>query len=162
MDFITPRIAIGTFYEARGLVTRRPPEVGAVLNVAAEVNLPPPDGGDYPFEYCKVGLVDGGNSTVRLIAAVTALLDLCGRHSRVLVHCRQGISRSVVVVALGLAIWEGTDLESALQEVCRRRPFAGPHPALVLGGKRLLERYGVLLREELHGLGRLKENRADL
>ena len=99
----------------------------AILNVAAQSSYEPPAG----VEYRKVALTDdGGNDCDQLDRAVDTLHELVQQGHRVLVHCRQGVSRSPSVVAAYLSKYEGHTLNSALEVVQNGRKIADPNSAL--------------------------------
>jgi len=96
MDFVTERLAIGNSTDGRNRSTIKKLGVGAMLNVAADLDLATVPG----VEYAKVGLIDGpGNRPETLVAAVAVLEHLLARHEKVVVVCHEGTSRSACVVA---------------------------------------------------------------
>ncbi|MBI4616970.1 MAG: dual specificity protein phosphatase family protein [Planctomycetes bacterium] len=121
MDWITDRIAIGTFVEARDTSLRASEGVRSILCLDRECapgEIEP--GAQVRVETCH--LDDGpGNDVRRLRLAVELLEQLSIESPRVLVHCRAGRSRSVIVVAAYLVRTKGADPEGALDEVSRRR-----------------------------------------
>lgn len=99
----------------------------AILNVAAQSSYEPPEG----IEYRKIPLKDdGSNDCDEIDRAVDSLHELIDQGHRVLVHCRQGVSRSPLVVAAYLSKYEGHTLNSALEVVQNGRKIADPNPAL--------------------------------
>jgi protein-tyrosine phosphatase len=108
---ITDRIGIGDSSDGRQVLS----VIDAVLNVAVDLDIPPTQGKVYRH---KVGLLDGpGNDDALLLAAVMVLHALNKRHNRVLVHCHEGKSRSVMVVAVYVSIVGGMEFEKTLKEI---------------------------------------------
>ena len=136
MDFVTEHFVIGSRYDAENLPELHRREVGAVLNVAWDLDVSYEGFGSArmarPVEYQKVGLIDGeGNEASTLLAAVFMLYQLRARHTRTLVHCHAGISRSATVLSLYLAGHHGIPFPEALGRVREKRDIVSPHPALV-------------------------------
>ncbi|MFC3568742.1 protein phosphatase [Paracoccus simplex] len=115
------------------------------LNVSLNVDvgpLPLPDGTH--MRRAKVGLIDGaGNTPAHLAAAVLALEGLvtqaspgkphypAHRAGHVLVHCRGGRSRSVIVLAIYLhlrAVGTFPTLDSAVSHIRRARGNSDIYP----------------------------------
>ena len=135
MDFVTEHFAIGSRLDAQNLTALHRNGIGAVLNVAWDLDISHAAAGmsamARPVEYQKVGLIDGeGNEPSTLLAAVYMLYQLRARHERTLVHCHAGISRSSAVLSLYLAGHDTTSFEKALGRVREERPMVQPHPAL--------------------------------
>ena len=85
-------------------------KIDAVLNVAFDLN----DMYDSRFQWYKVGLIDGtGNKEVQIELAYKLLTNLLANDQSVLVHCHEGLSRSVYVVYLFLTK-NGMDKEKAI------------------------------------------------
>jgi hypothetical protein len=136
LDFVTEHFAIGSRLDAQDLPELHRNGVGAVLNVAWDLDVSHASSGHSalgkPLEYQKVGLIDGdGNEPSTLLAAVFMLYQLRARHERTLVHCHAGISRSSTVLSLYLAGHDQTSFSDALDRIRAARPIASPHPELV-------------------------------
>ena len=115
--------------------------VTAILNVAAELDVPLPERLLNPPERHKVGFEDGWDALdAEILAAVLVLDAVAARHSRVLVHCAGGISRSPAVAACWLAWRRGERIEEAILDVMKSRDAADPCPALVCKATRVLDR----------------------
>ncbi len=134
MDFVTKHFAIGSRLDAQDLAALHRNGVGAVLNVAWDLDVSYTGTASaiaQPVEYQKVGLIDGeGNEPSTLLAAVYMLYQLRARHERTLVHCHAGISRSSTVLGLYLAGHDQTSFSDALARVREARPMVSPHRAL--------------------------------
>lgn len=136
MDFVTDHFAIGSRVDAENLDELHRQGVGAVLNVAWDLDVSYDGCGAAsrlrPVEYQKVGLIDGeGNEPSTLLAATFMLYQLRARHTRTLVHCHAGISRSATVLALYLAGHDQTPFAEALSRVRAHREVVSPHAALL-------------------------------
>lgn len=121
---ITDRIGIGDSSDARQV----PSIIEAVLNVAVDLDIPLTQGNVYRH---KVGLLDGpGNDDALLISAVMVLHALNRRHNRVLVHCHEGKSRSVMVVSAYVSIAGGMEFDKVLKDIMAARGVTEYRPAL--------------------------------
>jgi len=79
----------------------------------------------------KVGLLDGpGNSPMTFVAAVLLLYSLLKSGKRVLLHCQEGRSRSVMVAATTLAVAGVASFDDALREIMTLRKVDNYRPAL--------------------------------
>jgi len=114
ITFVTPRLAIGSASDARNSNNS---QFDAILNVAIDLDV------EDSFKWRhKVGLLDGpGNSPLIFMSAVLLLYSLLKEGKRVLVHCHEGKSRSVMVAAT-LFVIEGRDtLDEALDQIMPKR-----------------------------------------
>lgn len=133
MDFVTPWLAIGAAGEAADSALRRAHGIDAVLSLlpvdfdagAAHLTLPVAD---------RVALP---GTTIRTVTAFIERQRQAGR--KTLLHCQMGISRSPALAACYLHEYAGRALADALREICRARPIADPHPALLAS---MREHYG--------------------
>ena len=122
MHFITDNLLVGNISDA----TEPPPQISAVLLVAAEFAVQPPSWflfGRIPFsEYAEAepGLLDRAVSWVE-----QHLVD-----NRVMICCRAGMGRSVSVAMAYLCCVQGMTYTEVLKLVMRRRPGAMPLPKL--------------------------------
>ncbi len=122
MDWIRPHLAIGRFLEALD----PPPEVDALLCVAAEKELDP---GDRLFH--KVPVVDMRPIPAgQLAEAVVWIRGHLDSH-RILVFCNQGVGRSPSTVVGYLCLVEGMGFGEAVEEVASRRPGISTLPGLI-------------------------------
>lgn len=121
---ITDRIGIGDASDGRQVS----PGIDAVLNVAVNLDIPLTQGNVYRH---KVGLFDGpGNDNDILIAAVLVLHALNKRHNRVLVHCHDGKSSSIMVVAAYVSIIGSMEFDKVLKGIMKARDVTDYRPAL--------------------------------
>jgi len=132
MNFITDRIAIGSRRDAMDLELIISNGIGAVLNLAYDLDISYFDffhekEYQFPVEYQKVGLIDGpGNKLTSIIAAVFILDQLLERHNKVLVHCHAGVSRSASVVAIYLSQKKQIPFEDVVDFIKQKRPEVNP------------------------------------
>ena len=126
MDWIEDGLAIGNLDDALAGDRLREGGIASVLTLSEFPTRPRPG-----FEWRCEPLRDGaGNSHEQFSAALDHLATLHAGHPGVLVHCAEGKSRSVVIVALHLARTRQWDPEVALEHVCSRRPAALPDHVL--------------------------------
>ncbi|MCA9831861.1 MAG: dual specificity protein phosphatase family protein [Dehalococcoidia bacterium] len=84
------------------------------------------------LRWCGIRLIDGpGNDPDRFLKALEFLDEELEARRKVLVHCMEGKSRSVLTVALYIAATDGRTLEDAIDLVASRRPVAAVDPSLV-------------------------------
>jgi protein-tyrosine phosphatase len=131
MHKITDRIWIGSSQDARNADALRAEGITSILNCA--VDLPPALGWRDGFKHYHVGLVDGpGNGRLLYHAAASILFHLMDSE-KTLVHCHEGRSRSVFVVAMTLAqkLHEGhlSMIPKMVEFVRSMRPTAEVHPS---------------------------------
>ena len=122
MHYITETLLVGNFNDAN----EPPPQISAVLLVAAEFTLHPPSWllyGRIPFsEYAEA-------EPLLLDRAVSWVEQHISDH-RVMVCCRAGMGRSVSVVMAYLCCVQGMTYAEVLKLVMTRRPGAMPLPKL--------------------------------
>jgi protein-tyrosine phosphatase len=122
MHYITETLLVGNFNDAN----EPPPQISAVLLVAAEFTLHPPSWllyGRIPFsEYAEA-------EPLLLDRAVSWVEQHISDH-RVMVCCRAGMGRSVSVVMAYLCCVQGMTYAEVLKLVMRCRPGAMPLPNL--------------------------------
>lgn len=140
ITMITDRIGIGDSSDGRQI----PSVFDAVLNVAIDLDIPPTQGKVYRH---KVGLLDGpGNDDALLLSAVMVLHALNKRHNRVLVHCHEGKSRSVMVVATYVSIVGGMEFDKTLKEIMAARGVSEYRPVLYQQYQQLIPTLRRLIR----------------
>ncbi len=115
MDWIEPGLAIGNLDDAMAPLALRDAGIRSVLTLSQFPSYPRPG-----LEWRFLPLKDGaGNSSREFGDAIEHLADLHTRHPGVLVHCAEGKSRSVVIVALYLARIREWAPERALAQCVR-------------------------------------------
>lgn len=123
MHCITETLWVGNIND----VSAPPPQIQAVLQVAAEFTVQPPhrvQSGRVPFvEYAKV-------EPLLLDQAVSWVEQHHQSGQRVMVCCRAGMGRSVSVVMAYLCSAQGMAYADVLKLVMARRPGATPLPKL--------------------------------
>lgn len=126
MDWITETIAIGNIEDAMNT-----PELDAAgITAILCLNGFPQQRATEERMWVGVRLIDGaGNSPELFESAVHTLAELSQSH-RVLVHCMEGLSRSVFVVSCYLAQERSIPLDAAIAEVKLRRERAQVDPGL--------------------------------
>lgn len=140
INMITDRIGIGDSSDGRQVSSA----IEAVLNVAVDLDIPPTQGNVYRH---KVGLLDGpGNDDALLLSAVMVLHALNKRHNRVLVHCHEGKSRSVMVVSAYVSIVGGMEFDKVLKDIMNVRGVTDYRPALYQQYIRLIPTLRRLIR----------------
>jgi protein-tyrosine phosphatase len=122
MHFITESLVVGNINDA----SEPPPQVSAVLLVAAEFTVRPPAWllfGKIPFsEYAEAEPV--------LLDRAVSWVEQHLSGNRVMVCCRAGMGRSVSVVMAYLCCVQGMTYEEVFKLALTRRPGAMPLPKL--------------------------------
>jgi len=122
MHFITESLLVGNINDA----AEPPPQISAVLLVAAEFTVRPPSWllfGRIPFsEYAEAEPV--------LLDQAVSWVEQHLSDNRVMVCCRAGMGRSVSVVMAYLCCVQGMTYAEVLKLVMTRRPGAMPLPKL--------------------------------
>lgn len=125
MDWVTDRIAIGNIDDA---VNKRRLEKEGVTAILTLSPFPTPDL-HQPMVQRQVILEDGPGNSVELLHEALSALDTLVTGNKVLVHCREGVSRSPFVVACHLALRDRVSLLDALDLVGKRRGWIGIDPS---------------------------------
>jgi histidinol-phosphate aminotransferase len=126
MDRITEDVVIGTAREAADRQLLEENGIEAIVSLSSRA----PDHDGLPVEH--VPLSNGpGTDQATFDAAVDAVRDHIAAGRTVLVHCRQGVSRSVAVAAAAIAVKDGTSLREAINAIELERPQADPDRALI-------------------------------
>jgi protein-tyrosine phosphatase len=122
MHFITESLLVGNINDA----SEPPPQISAVLLVAAEFTVRPPGWllfGRIPFsEYAE--------AEPQLLDQAVNWVERHLSDNRVMVCCRAGMGRSVSVAMAYLCCVQGMTYAEVLKLVMRRRPGAMPLPKL--------------------------------
>ena len=110
-----------------GLVPQPPPGTGAVLNLCEAQD---------PYEaqvHCWLPIADAEPAPdLAWLGEQVAWVEGHRRAGRVVfVHCRNGVSRSGMVVVAYLMARHGWTRDEALEKVREKRPIVRPHPAFM-------------------------------
>lgn len=140
---ILPFLFLGGKDESKSLTFLLRNEIGTILNMTPQLRDDPAGVPNYHeddrrFRYHRLPLVD--NTAESLLPTVKQAVELIERsrhYGNVLVHCRQGVSRSAAIVAAYLIRYRGMTLAAALAHMRRRRPVVRPNEAFLAQ----LERY---------------------
>lgn len=111
ITYILDNIAIGNSQDSK---TANNLQFNAILNVAIDLDFED----NFKWRY-KVGLLDGpGNEPLTFVSAVVLLHSLVKQGKKILVHCHEGKSRSVMVVATYLiVVGLKSSIDDALLEI---------------------------------------------
>lgn len=122
MHHVTESLLVGNVEDAKN-----PPSfIEGVLFLAAEHNIPPPDG----ILFTKIPMVEFGQATAQQVYEAVAWLEQHAPKKKIMVCCRAGIGRSVSMVIAYLCCVQGMGYPEALQLLRSRRPGATPLPNL--------------------------------
>ncbi len=124
MDKITDSIWIGNYLDAADREAREREGIRAIL--CLDGCMAGKDAADVGTERLEVvELIDGaGNPPEKFLRAVRLLKELISKHSRVLVHCHAGQSRSAAVVCKYFMQYEGNSLAEAMKRITSKRKVA--------------------------------------
>jgi protein-tyrosine phosphatase len=128
---IDEKLYLGNALDAKALQWDNPLNIRAVINVSYEPDEPV-DG----IKNVHVPMMDNGNIPAKAFDVALSAIAENLRSGPVLVHCAMGVSRSVVVVALYLALNSRISLNTALERVQQLHAQANPAPGTVDSGKR--------------------------
>jgi dual specificity phosphatase 12 len=143
---ILDTLYLGDASDAELLTFTNPLNIGTVVNVSLGQGEPA-DG----ILNVHVPMEDGEISARSFNRALKAIEENLNAGRRVLVRCVMGISRSVVVVALHLAITDGTSFEASLDRVKKLRVEADPSPEAVDSAKQYLKQRNRKLKKSTSG-----------
>lgn len=132
MHWITETLLVGNINDA----SEPPPQVSAVLLVAAEFTIQPPSW----LQYDRIPFSEYAEAEPLLLDRAVTWVEQHLPDSRVMVCCRAGMGRSVSVVMAYLCCVQGMTYEEVFKLVMVRRPGATPLPKLeaVISQVRLL------------------------
>ena len=122
MHFITESLLVGNINDA----SEPPPQISAVLLVAAEFTVRPP--GWLLFE--RIPFSEYAEAEPVLLDQAVSWIEQHLSGNRVMVCCRAGMGRSVSVAMAYLCCVQGMTYAEVLKLVMRRRPGAMPLPKL--------------------------------
>ena len=122
MHHVTESLLVGNLEDAR-----KPPSfIDGLLFVAAEHDIPPPDG----VLFTRIPLVEFSQATPQQVYEAVAWLEKHAPKKRIMVCCRAGMGRSVSMVIAYLCCVQGMEYGEATQLLKARRPGAMPLPML--------------------------------
>ena len=123
LNLIIPHLFVGNSHSARTSSIISENDITAIVNVAKDLDDPwLPE-----VQLYKFGIVDGAsheNHSVTYALAARTVLTLLDRGETVLLHCHEGISRSVAVAVLVVSKFNGMSLDQAYGLVGTQRPIA--------------------------------------
>ena len=122
MHLITETLLVGNIIDARD----PPLKIGAMLFLAGEYTLEPPDG--LPFG--RIPFLEFGEAEPLLLDRAVSWIERHISERRVMICCRAGMGRSVSVAMAYLCCVEGMTYVEVLNLVLKRRPGAMPLPKL--------------------------------
>lgn len=122
MHFITETLLVGNINDASEPL----PQVSAVLLVAAEFSIQPPDW----LSFGRIPFSEYAEAEPLLLDQAVSWVEQHVSGNRVMVCCRAGMSRSVSVVMAYLCCVQGMTYAEVLKLVTTRRPGAMPLPNL--------------------------------
>jgi predicted protein tyrosine phosphatase len=128
-NWITPHLAVGAAFPARAVPTLAQAGLRAVIDLRSEAH-------DDPGLLARSGLaflhlpVDDLQPVrpAQLEQGVAFTLAHLAKDERVLIHCREGIGRSVTLM-LAVLVARGLEPLAALTRIKDRRHYASPSPA---------------------------------
>jgi predicted protein tyrosine phosphatase len=128
-DWITPHLAVGAAFPARAVPTLAQAGLRAVIDLRSEAH-------DDPGLLARNGLAFLHLPVDDLLAVRPAQLDQgvaftqahLDRGEPVLIHCREGIGRSVTLM-LAVLVAQGLEPLTAMTRIKDRRHYASPSPA---------------------------------
>jgi protein-tyrosine phosphatase len=143
---ITEKLYLGDALDAKLLQVENPLKIKAIVNVSYDPDEPVDE-----IANVYVPMMDDGNIPPKAFDVALAAIAENLRSGPVLVHCSMGVSRSVVVVALHLALTSGASLNTeservnalyaALERVQNLRAQSKPSPETVKSGVRYLSHW---------------------
>ena len=122
MHFITETLLVGNINDA----SEPPPQISAVLLVAAEFTIQPPSW----LLYGRIPFSEYAEAEPLVLDRAVSWVEQHHSDNRVMVCCRAGMSRSVSVVMTYLCCVQGMTYADVLRLVMTRRPGAMPLPKL--------------------------------
>jgi protein-tyrosine phosphatase len=128
MRWLDERLALGDASDALGIGRLEEAGITGVLSLDwFPLSSPSPQ-----LDWRKHPLIDGpGNASTALEAALADLRRLLDAHERVLVHCREGVSRTPFIVACHLASTGSRSLAEAIDEVRERTGWISINQGLI-------------------------------
>jgi protein-tyrosine phosphatase len=122
MHWITESLLVGNINDA----SEPPPQVSAVLLVAAEFTIQPPSW----LQYGRIPFSEYAEAEPLLLDRAVSWVEAHISANRTMVCCRAGMGRSVSVVMAYLCCVQGMTYDQVFKLVMTRRPGATPLPNL--------------------------------
>jgi protein-tyrosine phosphatase len=122
MHHVTDSLLVGNLEDAKN----PPPFIEAMLLLAAEYDITPPDG----MIFARIPLIEFGQATPQQVHEAVAWLERHAPNKKIMVCCRAGMGRSVSMVIAYLCCVQGMPYQEALILLKTRRPGATPLPDL--------------------------------
>ena len=122
MHWITESLLVGNINDA----SEPPPQVSAVLLVAAEFTIQPPSW----LQYGRIPFSEYAEAEPLLLDRAVSWVEEHISANRTMVCCRAGMGRSVSVVMAYLCCVQGMTYDQVFKLVMTRRPGATPLPNL--------------------------------
>jgi protein-tyrosine phosphatase len=131
MNWITDKIAIGSLFDAQDAEMLKREQIQVIFGLTSGLESFTPR--DLNVERIVIEDLKDNDSNIpgEFVRIVGRLVRMAHTHSRILVHCQAGCSRSPAVVAGYLMKTEGLSPEEAVRRVAEKRDIK-IHPGLVL------------------------------
>ena len=128
VTYVTNSIFIGSEWVAKNEALLRKHGVTHILNAASQIVTSAPG-----FVTMNLSMVDGGGeSLLSHVFATTLFIDEALRQKgKVLVHCVEGVSRSVALVIAYFILKEKIDYQTMFKRIRTKRRVAGPNPKFI-------------------------------
>ena len=135
MSQISHRLFVSDYAEAVALISKNPHKITAVLNVA-----------QVPHEYVNPSIVymhlsfaDGEEiPPFHFVKCLGWLKFMYEWGHTILIHCAEGVSRSVTICASFMHYMKMAEFNDALTQIKQIRPIANPAPETLSSAKRML------------------------
>jgi len=117
---------IGDTIQASHLPTLKRLKITHILNCAMEIE---PNETHYDFEYLHLMLRDRSEQYIgeHLMDAFQYILEVMNEKGHVLIHCRQGISRSATILVAFLMWYKRISVDNAIATVASKRKMVAPN-----------------------------------
>ena len=125
---VTDSIFIGSEWVAKNEALLKKHGITHILNAAAQVVTSAPG-----FVTLNLRMVDGGGESLlsHVFAATIFIDEAVRKKGKVLVHCVEGVSRSVALVIAYFILKEKIDYQTMYKRIRAKRRVAGPNPKFI-------------------------------